>query len=83
MLQLENAIASSLMHVNWTQLRKPWVATVASSTTPRDFARAIIVLQACMKSAVYAPVWQESLGKKYLFSCNFFFVCYFCKLYKY
>ncbi|CAH1403971.1 unnamed protein product [Nezara viridula] len=62
MLQLENAIASSLMHVNWSQLRKHWVNAVASSSSPRDFARAIIVLQACMKPAVYAPVWQESLG---------------------
>jgi nucleosome-remodeling factor subunit BPTF len=63
MLQLENAIPSSLMHVNWNQVRKPWVGAVAACNNAKDFARAIIVLQACMKSAVYAPVWHEQLGK--------------------
>lgn len=78
MLQLENAIASSLMHVNWSQLRKHWVNAVASSSSPRDFARAIIVLQACMKPAIYAPVWQESLGKNsfhiIFHAINFWFI---------
>ncbi|XP_073972080.1 nucleosome-remodeling factor subunit NURF301 E(bx) isoform X2 [Rhodnius prolixus] len=62
LLQLENAIPAPLMHVNWNQVRKPWVSAVAACTNPKDFARAIIVLQACMKPAVYAPVWPEQLG---------------------
>lgn len=62
MLQLENAIPSTLMHINWAQVRKAWVNAVASCNNAKDFARAIIVLQACIKSPVYASVWTEQLG---------------------
>lgn len=50
------------MHVNWAQVRKHWVTAVASCTTPKEFARVLIVLQSCMKPAVFSPVWQEQLG---------------------
>lgn len=50
------------MHVNWPQLRKPWISAVGSCVNARDFARAIIVLQACIKPVAYAPVWSDQLG---------------------
>lgn len=33
------------MHPNWNILRKPWLQAVQASNVPRDFARALIVLQ--------------------------------------
>lgn len=70
MLSLENNIQSAFMHVNWPQLRKPWITAVSSCVNARDFARAIIVLQACIKPVVYAPVWSDQLGK----SIDFIFI---------
>lgn len=63
MLQLESSIQGSFIHINWPQLRKPWISAVGSCVNARDFARALIVLQACIKPVVYAPVWHEQLGK--------------------
>ncbi|XP_039292245.1 nucleosome-remodeling factor subunit NURF301 isoform X2 [Nilaparvata lugens] len=62
LLNLESAIQSPFMHVNWPQLRKPWIAAVGSCIQAKDFTRAIIVLQACIKPVVYATVWHEILG---------------------
>ncbi|RZF42669.1 hypothetical protein LSTR_LSTR001464 [Laodelphax striatellus] len=62
LLNLESAIQSPFMHVNWPQLRKPWIAAVGACTQAKDFTRAIIVLQACIKPVVYATVWHEILG---------------------
>ncbi|XP_077292315.1 nucleosome-remodeling factor subunit NURF301 E(bx) [Arctopsyche grandis] len=62
LLQLENSVSSVFMHPNWTLLRKPWLQAVQASLVPRDFARAIIVLQACIKNVVFLPVWHEQLG---------------------
>jgi hypothetical protein len=50
------------MHPNWPLLRKPWITAVSACINPRDFARALIVLQACIKPVVFAPVWHEALG---------------------
>lgn len=61
-LQLETSIQSSFMHPNWPLLRKPWITAVSACINPRDFARALIVLQACIKPVVFAPVWHEALG---------------------
>lgn len=61
-LQLESSIQSSFMHPNWPLLRKPWITAVSVCINPRDFARALIVLQACIKPVVFAPVWHEALG---------------------
>lgn len=61
-LQLESNIQASFMHTNWPLLRKPWTAAVGSCINPRDFARALIVLQACIKSVVFASVWHDQLG---------------------
>lgn len=33
------------MHPNWSLLRKPWVQAVQLCQAPRDFARALCVLQ--------------------------------------
>lgn len=74
-LQLENSILPAFMHVNWPQMRKAWTAAVSSSTTARDFARAIIALQACIKPVVYASVWHDQLGEKLcltLFFSNYY-----------
>jgi len=44
-------------------LRKPWLNQVNSCSTPKDFARVMVVLMSCIKPVVYAPVWHEQLGK--------------------
>ncbi|XP_011164539.2 nucleosome-remodeling factor subunit NURF301 isoform X2 [Solenopsis invicta] len=61
-LQLESNIQASFMHTNWPLLRKPWTAAVGACVNPRDFARTLIVLQACIKSVVFASVWHDQLG---------------------
>lgn len=61
-LQLESNIQASFMHINWPLLRKPWTTAVGSCVNPRDFARTLIVLQACIKSVVFASVWHDQLG---------------------
>lgn len=60
--QLESSIQAPFMHTNWPLLRKPWTTAVSSCVNPRDFARALIALQACIKSVVFANVWHEQLG---------------------
>lgn len=70
MLTLESAIPGAFMHVNWPQLRKPWISAVSACVNARDFARAIIVLQACIKPVVYASVWHDQLGNYYDQSCQ-------------
>ena len=62
MLQLENGIPSIFLHTNWNLLRKPWVGAVGTSVTPRDFARALTVLQCCLKPCLLLNVWYDSLG---------------------
>ena len=62
MLQLENSIPSIFLHTNWNLLRKPWVGAVGTSVTPRDFARALTVLQCCLKPCLLLNVWYDSLG---------------------
>ncbi|XP_075219983.1 nucleosome-remodeling factor subunit NURF301 E(bx) isoform X3 [Lycorma delicatula] len=61
LLNLESSIQGAFMHVNWPQLRKPWITAVGACVQARDFTRAIIVLQACIKPVVYAPVWHDQL----------------------
>lgn len=61
-LQLESNIQAPYMHTNWPLLRKPWTTAVGACVNPRDFARALIVLQACIKSVVFASVWHDQLG---------------------
>ncbi|XP_046745032.1 nucleosome-remodeling factor subunit NURF301 isoform X7 [Diprion similis] len=61
-LQLEGSIQAPFMHTNWPLLRKPWTTAVGACVNPRDFARALIVLQACIKSVVFASVWHDQLG---------------------
>ncbi|XP_049867331.1 nucleosome-remodeling factor subunit NURF301 [Pectinophora gossypiella] len=62
LLQLESNIVVQFMHPNWSLLRKPWVQAVQLCQAPRDFARALCVLQACIKSVVWVPAWHEQLG---------------------
>ncbi|XP_064211217.1 nucleosome-remodeling factor subunit NURF301 isoform X2 [Tribolium castaneum] len=61
-LQLEQSIQASFMHPNWQLLRKHWLNIVGGCQQPKDFARALIVLQACIKPVVFANVWHEQLG---------------------
>ncbi|RZC39906.1 nucleosome-remodeling factor subunit NURF301, partial [Asbolus verrucosus] len=61
-LQLEQSIQSSYMHPNWQLLRKHWLNVMGGCQQPKDFARALIVLQACIKPVVFANVWHEQLG---------------------
>ncbi|XP_059483006.1 nucleosome-remodeling factor subunit NURF301 isoform X2 [Neocloeon triangulifer] len=62
MLQVETNMQTAFMHTNWPLLKKQWVASVTASINPKDFAKALIILQACMKPVVFATVWHESLG---------------------
>lgn len=48
LLQLESNIVLQFMHPNWSLLRKPWVQAVQLCQAPRDFARALCVLQVCI-----------------------------------
>ncbi|XP_074033791.1 nucleosome-remodeling factor subunit NURF301 E(bx) isoform X2 [Leptinotarsa decemlineata] len=61
-LQLEQQIPSPFMHPNWHLLRKHWLTIVGSCQQPKDFARVLVVLQACIKPVVFATVWHEQLG---------------------
>lgn len=61
-LQLEQQIPLPFMHPNWHLLRKHWLAIVGNCQHPKDFARALVVLQACIKLVVFATVWHEQLG---------------------
>ncbi|CAK1552071.1 unnamed protein product [Leptosia nina] len=62
LLHLESNIVVQFMHPNWSLLRKPWVQAVQLCQAPRDFARALCVLQACIRSVVWVPAWHEQLG---------------------
>lgn len=62
MLQLESQVPLMFMHVNWQLMRKPWIQALNTSNTPKDFARALTVLQCCIKPALMVNVWYESLG---------------------
>ncbi|KAK5645407.1 hypothetical protein RI129_006707 [Pyrocoelia pectoralis] len=61
-LQLEQTIQAPFMHPNWNLIRKHWLVAMASCQQPKDFARATIVLQTCMKPVIFANVWHEQLG---------------------
>lgn len=61
-LQLEQAIQSPFMHPNWPLIRKQWLSAVSACQHPKDLARTLIILQACIKSVVFANVWHEQLG---------------------
>lgn len=61
-LQLEQSIQASFMHLNWHLIRKPWLNAVGACQQPKDFAKTLIVLQACIKPVVFANVWHEQLG---------------------
>ena len=63
LLQLESNIVLQFMHPNWSLLRKPWVQAVQLCQAPRDFARALCVLQ------VRTFVLQKSTFGLYLLIC--------------
>ena len=62
MLQLENNVPSIFMHANWAMMRKPWIQALNTSQTPKDFARALTVLQCCFKPSIMVNIWYDSLG---------------------
>ncbi|XP_046404076.1 nucleosome-remodeling factor subunit NURF301 isoform X3 [Ischnura elegans] len=62
LLALEQALQAPFLHVNWPLLRRPWVTSVSASSAPRDFSRALVVLQTCIKPVVFSSVWHEALG---------------------
>ena len=43
-------------------MRKPWIQALNGSSTPKDFARALTVLQCCIKPCLMVNSWYESLG---------------------
>ena len=62
MLQLESNVPLIFMHANWHLMRKAWIQALNTSGTPREFARALTVLQCCLKPVVMLNVWYDSLG---------------------
>ena len=70
LLQLENSIPSAFMHVNWSHIRKSWMTSVNLCNSAKDFAKATIVLQECIKPVVFASVWHDQLGKINSYTIN-------------
>ncbi|CAG5131375.1 unnamed protein product, partial [Candidula unifasciata] len=60
--QLEANIQAPFMHPNWPNHRQNWQKAVQMCQSPRDFALALTILEACIKPCVMNPVWHESLG---------------------
>lgn len=67
LLSFESSICAPFMHCNWPKLRKIWLNSIASATTPQDFQKVLIVLQTCFKNVIYANVWHEQLGHIHLY----------------
>lgn len=61
-LQLEQTMQAPFMHLNWHLIRKAWLNAVGACQHPKDFAKTLIVLQACIKPVVFANVWHDQLG---------------------
>ncbi len=61
-LQLESNLPVIFMHANWHLMRKPWIQALTTSNTPKELARALTVLQCCIKPALMVNVWYDSLG---------------------
>lgn len=61
-LQLEQQFPAPFMHTNWPLLRKTWLTIVGNCQQPKDFAKVLVVLQACIKPVVFANVWHDQLG---------------------
>lgn len=66
-LSLEQGIVTPFMHSNWPHIRKLWLQAVSHCKKPLDFAKVLIILQACIKNPVFANVWHEHLGHIRLF----------------
>ena len=47
-------------------MRKPWIQAINTSDNPKDFARALTVLQCCIKPCLMVNSWYESLGQTML-----------------
>lgn len=61
-IALEQAVASSYLHQNWSKLRKTWIGAISACSKAKDFARILCILQSCMRSVIFAGVWHEQLG---------------------
>lgn len=59
---MEAVLPTTLMHVNWPMLRKTWLTSVQTGSCALDFSRAMMMISACIRNAVYNPVWSESAG---------------------
>lgn len=59
---LEQSIATPFMHPHWPALRKLWLQAISHCKKPTEFAKALIILQACIKGPVFTSVWQDKLG---------------------
>lgn len=62
LLALEQGVATPFLHPNWSSIRKLWLSAVAHSNTPENVAKVLVILQACIKSPIFANVWHEQLG---------------------
>ncbi|CAG7825806.1 unnamed protein product [Allacma fusca] len=62
LLSMENSVPGTLMHVNWSLLRKAWVSAVAGCVSCRDFSKAMIAFAACLRPSVFNTAWSEGGG---------------------
>lgn len=62
LVALEQSIGISYMHPNWLNLKKTWIHAIAKCEKPKDFAKVLVIYQSCVKTVVFANVWNEQLG---------------------
>ena len=61
-VQLEGALPASLLHSNWSLHRNNWIKAVTMCNSPKDFALALAILEACIKPVLFNHVWSHGLG---------------------
>ena len=61
-IQLEGALPSAFLHNNWQLHRGNWIKAVNMCNTPKDFALALAILEACVKPVLFNHVWSHGLG---------------------
>ena len=63
-VQLEGSVPSAFLHNNWQLHRSNWIKAVNMCNSPKDFALALAILEACIKPVLFNHVWSHGLGRK-------------------
>jgi len=59
---IESAIPTTLMHVNWPQLKKAWQNELTTCVSASDFSKVMIMLTNAIRPSVFNSVWSEHVG---------------------